>query len=78
VAELQPFSGLKARCVKCRCVEISIRHCVGQWPERITFFGAYCARSDPATGEAVEHFHRACKACGYEWMEVVPAPQEGD
>jgi len=78
VAELQPFSGLKARCVKCGCVEVSIKHCVQQWPERMTFFGVRCARASTETGEAVEHFHRLCKACGYDWIEAVPAPAEGE
>lgn len=64
---LKAFSGLKTRCAKCRSVDISILHCKQPYPQTRFFGGHTCADE--------EHFHRGCKACGFEWLEAVPVDE---
>ena len=69
MADLQPFSGHKTACPKCSSRDVGIRYCALPGPQRLTYYGPEC----PGGADVViEHFHRSCKACGYEWLEAVP------
>lgn len=69
MGELQAFSGHKTACPKCSGRDVGIVYCNQTWPKRRTYYGPECPGS---AGQAVEHFHRSCKACGFEWLETVP------
>jgi hypothetical protein len=62
---LAPYSGLKASCSKCEAIGVEIHHCGGVWPVAFFFRGVRCPKG------SVEHFHRKCKVCGFEWVEDI-------
>lgn len=65
VPPLPAFSG-NARCPKCGATEpgtLKTRYCAGRWDDG----SATCFLREEAR---MEHMHRTCSECGYEWLEA--------
>jgi hypothetical protein len=51
------------KCPKCGTPDAGVKYCDGS----LVPWNSSCKRGDVAN----EHFHRACKTCGFEWLENI-------
>lgn len=70
MGDLHAFSGHKSRCHKCASHDVAIQYCRRRAPQRLTYQGQECPAADEAG--PVEHFHRSCRLCGFDWTEALP------